>query len=237
LQSQGKFIAFLDGDDQYTANRFHKSLRILQGDDSIDGVYERCDVASIHEEKVDWHIDGRFGIQEPLTGRDLLASLIRGIPWHTSAVLMRRSLLEKTGGFDESISIAEDCHLWMRMVAVGNVVPGEFSEPVSWYCRRSGSLYTPSIERKWDYWVAIQKFFSWLKSAPQIRFTHQEVRKMANDWLENTIVECRKQNAQHLARRLIIDSFFTEIAQGSRIRLLSHFFRTLANSRDFSQQQ
>jgi glycosyltransferase involved in cell wall biosynthesis len=230
-KTNGELIAFLDGDDLYLPHRFAKSLAILKSDSQIDAIYERCDFASVHQENDTWSTDSNFGIQQPLVGRELMASLIRGIPWHTSAVLLRRSLLERTGNFDESISIAEDCHLWMRMVAVGNVVPGEFAKPVSLYCRRDGSLYRPSIERKWDYWIAIKLFCEWNNVSPVTQISHLSFIEMAHTWLDNAIVECRKSQNDKLARRIIASSFMTPIAGGMRRRLISHYVRSLLANR------
>ncbi len=230
-KSKGKLIAFLDGDDLYLPHRFAKSLAILESNSQIDAVYERCDFASVHEDNDTWSTESNFGIQEPLASRELLASLVRGIPWHTSAVLLRRSLLERTGNFDESISIAEDCHLWMRMVAVGNVVPGEFAQAVSLYCRRDGSLYRPSIERKWDYWIAIRMFYEWIKAKPATPISYISIIEMAQTWLDNTIVECRKSKNNKLARRIIASSFMTPLASGMRRRLISHYLRSLLANR------
>jgi glycosyltransferase involved in cell wall biosynthesis len=230
-KSKGELIAFLDGDDLYLPHRFTKSVAILESKSQIDAVYERCDFASVHQESDTWSTESNFGIQEPLAGRELMASLIRGIPWHTSAVLLRRSLLERTGNFDESISIAEDCHLWMRMVAIGNVVPGEFTQAVSLYCRRDGSLYRPSIERKWDYWIAVKMFCEWSIAKPATPISYLSIVEMAQTWLDNAIVECRKSQNNKLARRMITSSFPTPLASGMRRRLISHYLRSLLANR------
>ncbi len=123
-QSKGDLICFLDADDTVFPNRFLSPLEVLTESPGVDAVYSQCQVlvedASQHSE---WKNGQMFGISEPLRGAELLRSLIHGIPWSMSAVLVRRTLLQRTGLFSDKFRTAEDCHLWLRMVAAGNVVP------------------------------------------------------------------------------------------------------------------
>jgi glycosyltransferase involved in cell wall biosynthesis len=46
-------------------------------------------------------------------------ALIRRNPFAHSSVMMRRSALERAGGYDERLAVAQDYELWMRMSRVG----------------------------------------------------------------------------------------------------------------------
>jgi glycosyltransferase involved in cell wall biosynthesis len=48
----------------------------------------------------------------------LRAALIRGNPFVHSAVMARRALVERVGGYDESVPVAQDYDLWMRLSRV-----------------------------------------------------------------------------------------------------------------------
>jgi glycosyltransferase involved in cell wall biosynthesis len=202
-RATGELICFLDADDTVAPHRFQNSVRILTERPDVDAVYETASVVIDDASQVeDWSSTDLFGPTLPLYGFDLLKSLIRGLPWHTSAVLFRKSLLAKTGGFHEAISIAEDCHLWMRMVVAGNVVPGDLLRPVSQYRRHSGSLYTPAMERKLDYLIAVASFLQWVNAKPIAAHWENFVRAEIAEWLDNALIQCRQNNRHGLALRL-----------------------------------
>ena len=45
-------------------------------------------------------------------------ALIRGNPFVHSSIMMRRSILERVGGYDETLAVAQDYDLWLRMSEV-----------------------------------------------------------------------------------------------------------------------
>jgi len=75
----------------------------------------------------------------PASDAALRAALIRRNPFVHSAVMVRRALVEKVGGYDESVPVAQDYDLWMRLarvtrlaslpevVVVRRLVPGRVS--------------------------------------------------------------------------------------------------------------
>ena len=202
-QSSGSLLCFLDADDTVEKHRFNHSVRILQEHPDLDAVYETASVVvEDGSQSADWVDQATFGISAPLKGAELLRSLIRGIPWPTSAILFRRSLLDKTGNFHEGISIAEDCHLWMRMVVAGKVVAGDLSRPVSQYRRHAGSLYTPAMERKLDYLIALASFLRWINTEQIAAQWRTLVRTEVTNWLDNAFIQCRKNKRCGLALSL-----------------------------------
>jgi glycosyltransferase involved in cell wall biosynthesis len=54
-------------------------------------------------------------VRPPEVDREIRRALIRKNPFAHSSVIMRRSLLERVGGYDESLSVAQDYDLWLRM--------------------------------------------------------------------------------------------------------------------------
>jgi len=57
-------------------------------------------------------------VRPPADDRDLRRALIRRNPFAHSSVMMRRSLLEQVGGYDEALAVAQDYDLWLRMSAL-----------------------------------------------------------------------------------------------------------------------
>ncbi len=101
--ARGEFIAFLDHDDLWPTGR-HASLRAaLLADDSINASAGRI---AILEESVGaaskyQNLHGRYGASLPFT------------------CLYRRSLIQKTGYFDETMRFGEDVDYYMRLTESG----------------------------------------------------------------------------------------------------------------------
>jgi len=81
------------------------------------------------------------GIMSPPEGDAALRrALIRENPFVHSSVMMRRSALEQAGGYDETLSVAQDYDLWMRVsrlsrlanvpepLVIRRLLPGRVSE-------------------------------------------------------------------------------------------------------------
>ena len=54
-------------------------------------------------------------VSPPVEDAAIRRALIRQNPFVHSSVMMRRSVLAQVGGYDESLSVAQDYDLWMRM--------------------------------------------------------------------------------------------------------------------------
>lgn len=149
-KSTGELICFLDADDVVYPNRFEVSVPLLESNPDVDAVYETTimvfDDDSCEDPMTEW--EKTFGLSRKVHSTELLTELLRGNTWHTSGILCRRSLLDKTGLFNTKLRIAEDCNLWFKMACVGRVVPGDLSKPVSEYHRHEGNTFWHGVERK-----------------------------------------------------------------------------------------
>lgn len=227
----GEFIAFLDGDDTVAPHRFKTCLGVLRRCPDVDAVYESTQISVDDEsQSLSWKQDSIFGIQQPLVGDALWHSLLNGVPWHTSAVTLRKSLLRKTGLFAEDLTIAEDCHLWMRMVAVGTVQPGQFEYPVSHYRRQAGSLYQPCISRKLDYFVALSRFYRWLQITDICLDRRDYVRQEIINWIDNAMIQFRAVGRSDLVRSLASMTLREFPSLFLQRRFLSHLVRSMISS-------
>ena len=54
-------------------------------------------------------------VSPPAEDADIRRALIRSNPFVHSSVIMRRSVLERAGGYYEALPVAQDYDLWMRM--------------------------------------------------------------------------------------------------------------------------
>jgi len=113
------FIAFLDSDDVWTANKLERQVDLFASKGACVG-FVYCGYSVIDERG---RPSGRPAITPTLRG-DVLADLLLGgnlILGSGSAVVARRSLLERAGRFDENLSFAEDWDVWLRLAELSEV--------------------------------------------------------------------------------------------------------------------
>ena len=109
--STGDLIAFLDSDDLWLPNKVSAQVAYFEA---------QAEAQACHTDEV-WirrgvRVNERH-IHRKQGGWQFLASLPRCVI-SPSAVMMRRTLWDRLGGFDESLPACEDYDLWLRLTAV-----------------------------------------------------------------------------------------------------------------------
>ena len=133
--SRAPLVCFLGSDDLLLPGRFDRSLPLLEADQSIDGVYEVTAteiMASGESRRGTVRELVTFDCQSP---EEVLATLVRhGRHWSADAILLRKELFQRVGGFPENRELqgVEDLALWLKLAAVARLVPGR-AEPVAVY--------------------------------------------------------------------------------------------------------
>ena len=113
------FVAFLDSDDVWAATKLERQLALFADQRARLG-FVYCGYSLIDE-------DGRPSTRRtiaPTVRGDVLTDLLLGgnlISGSGSAVVASRSLLERAGGFDESLTFGEDWDLWLRLAELSEV--------------------------------------------------------------------------------------------------------------------
>jgi glycosyltransferase involved in cell wall biosynthesis len=118
--SAAPFIAFLDSDDVWRPEKLERQMSLFHPDTPQIG-FVHCGLVQIDH-------DG-----EPLPGARVYAPSKRGdvlrpmledfyhITGSASAVVARRELILKTGGFDETLMCGEDIDLWLKLAEISHV--------------------------------------------------------------------------------------------------------------------
>jgi GT2 family glycosyltransferase len=140
-EARGRFVAFLDGDDVWTASYLERQLKFIE-----EGGYDLAYAdALLFGDSPD---AGKTYMQTaPSEGPVTFLSLIRGeCNVITSGVVARRQLVVEAGAFDESLRNSQDFELWARL-ARGGARIGYQREVLLRYRCREGSLSGDTMNR------------------------------------------------------------------------------------------
>lgn len=108
--ARGRFIAFLDADDVWDSEFLKAQLEQLQA--------AECEALAVfcHSVNVDYATGRLVGLHGPVACRYDAARmfLARCAPGNGSSLLIRRSMFERIGLFDETLPRGEDVDMWLR---------------------------------------------------------------------------------------------------------------------------
>jgi glycosyltransferase involved in cell wall biosynthesis len=133
-QARGEFIAFLDADDWWLPGKLSRQVELMRSRPELGFTSTAARVVDPEGRLLNlWTCDR--------ADRPILLSLFAsnaGIAGGSSALMVRRDLLARVGGYDEGLGGVEDGDLWMRLAAVAEYAC--LDEPLVVVLRRSGSV-------------------------------------------------------------------------------------------------
>ncbi|MFI5324415.1 MAG: glycosyltransferase family 2 protein, partial [Thermodesulfobacteriota bacterium] len=107
--TNGKYIAFLDDDDEWMPDKLEKQLNIMENSStSLGCVYTGRNLIYTDDKSLNQTI-------VPQYRKKILKELLLDNFINTSTTLLRAACFEKVGMFDESIPFAEDYDMWIRI--------------------------------------------------------------------------------------------------------------------------
>lgn len=111
--ARGKFLKFLDSDDILYPQQLEYQVNHLKDKHEL--------IISVTDYEIEFASKTKKRIKIRLTNRDQLAKFIDGNPCPSNVILVRRSFVQKLGGFDEELSSHEDTDLWLRALVQGSI--------------------------------------------------------------------------------------------------------------------
>ena len=124
-KASSKFIAFLDSDDQWFPNKLSIQMTAMQENPDLDFLFTNFMNVNIQKKTEDIEfkqyssVMDSLGIEERYNGikivKDRFLECLAKVNFiATDTVLLKRELLEKIGGFNETLRNSEDFELWWR---------------------------------------------------------------------------------------------------------------------------
>ena len=119
--------------------RFSVPSKLFAADPEIEGVYEA--IGSYVEDEAAakrWEAAGRpfkklATVTEQIPSEQLFASLVKGGvgDFSTNGLIVKRTVFDKTGYYDERLRLHQDTAMNIKMAAVAKLAPGRLDEPVA----------------------------------------------------------------------------------------------------------
>lgn len=110
-RATGKYICWLSADDVFLEHKVAKQVALMESNPSLGFSYTSFEV-------IDGEGKKQYDAHSPYfpDKQELVRKLMEGCFINGSSVIMRRSALESTGYFDESLPQAHDFDLWLRLL-------------------------------------------------------------------------------------------------------------------------
>lgn len=137
-QAAYPYVAFLDADDFFVPGRFATARKLFKEQPDIDGVYEAIGTHFQNEAaRQSWfaagHDSGLTTMNQTVPPERLFETMMKGDQGHFSGdgLVVKRTIFEKSGLFDERLIYYQDTDLWTKMAATARLVPGHLDRAVA----------------------------------------------------------------------------------------------------------
>ena len=135
--ASGEFFAYLDADDIWCPQKLEQQIQFLDAHTTCGLLHS--DVSVINE--YDQVIHERFNREtaRPVPQNQCKQDILRRCHIQTPTVIERRKCVDKIGGFNERLPVAQDYMHWI-MIALEGWEFGYIDQPLAKYRWRAGSL-------------------------------------------------------------------------------------------------
>ncbi|HTJ87042.1 MAG TPA: glycosyltransferase family A protein [Terriglobales bacterium] len=151
-RARGKFLAFLDSDDQWLPDHLSVQMELFEKDAELDLIYSNCFAWS------DPRLQQTFMDCCPSEGPATFVNLVPEkcqIP--VSTVVARKEVIEKAGLFDERLQRCDDYDLWLRVAFHGAKIGYTRRVQARLNGGRPGSLGASNVHMLEACWLILEK--------------------------------------------------------------------------------
>lgn len=166
--ARGELICFLDADDGWLPGKLTAQVNYLQRHPEVGLVFHRWWVwkpdetgAYIRPLELLVPVPGEI---DPARSGWIYPQLLLDCIVHTSTVMMRREMFEKTGFFDTTLLVGEDYDYWLRVSRKYKI--DKLTGVYSFYREAAGSLTKMPKSENYGYRVIKRAMDQWGLSAP-----------------------------------------------------------------------
>lgn len=156
--SKGEYVAFLDDDDLWLPEKIEKQIELIKNKD-CGIVYCRRFLNILQQDGCETVIENK-----KLPMGDLREKVFESIFTTTSALLLKKNLLEEVGLFDEKVKFWQEYELIIRLAQKSKIFYVE--EPLIVYLINNN-----------DTQRLTNKFYGWIDSVNYIKNKHKELFK------------------------------------------------------------
>jgi glycosyltransferase involved in cell wall biosynthesis len=206
---RGQHVAFLDHDDVWRPTKIERQLNVLRAREDVGLVFTACDAFAL---------DGRTLFRFPPPSKAALDALPESLLLDCfiaspSSVMVRRSVLDRVGRFDEKLCAADDHDMWIRLAEMAQLA--YIDEPLTLYRVHPGQTSRTAAGPMWG------DGFTVLSKACRRRPEYARVRRKRLAVLYFRLAECQYRErsrlgaASNLLRAAVCDP-------GRAIRTLWH---------------
>jgi glycosyltransferase involved in cell wall biosynthesis len=145
----GEFVAWLDSDDVWYPDKLQRQLEFLRHYREIDAVFsDTCihepdkDIPSLidHIKAFQKCLQGKTrGTEVVISQREMYLCLLQEVPIKPTALMLRRSVVQKVGLFDESARSGEDWEFLLRLARFASF--GYIDQPLARMNRTPDSTF------------------------------------------------------------------------------------------------
>jgi len=193
------FITFLDADDYFLPGRFIHTGKIFDDNPDCDGVYEAVGIHFEDEQAKQRWMESDMGVVRMTTinrivpSEELFRVLIKGDGSghiHLNGLVIKRSLLEKSGMMNDKIAdtLHEDTDFILKAAAAGKMLPGSIAEPISIrrvHAENRVSAQRPAKDVYRDHFRQRLETYRWCKSKDLREHRKLVFKRMLGDCLRD----------------------------------------------------
>ncbi len=140
-RASGQFISFLDADDIWTPDKLEAQLKALQANPQASVAYSWVDYIDEYGEFF------RHGNHITINGNAYEQMLIQNVLENGSNPLIRRQALINIGTFNQSLTLAEDWDMWLRLAARHDFVTVSYPQILYRTSSKSSSSNVLAMEK------------------------------------------------------------------------------------------